>query len=420
MSDVRTNDIAAAARKPPPRDSRATAGVPARGGDAFASRRRGRARMERSLQIDEVFGLIYDAALEPAAWPQALDKLADAIGAHIAALGSYDTRTNTVVDLAPRQDPDYIRSYQQHWAIRNPFRRMWQRNAPLGIITPELFMPRSEYTRTEFFQEWVVPQGIEAAMATNTLLDDGVSSVLRLWRPWRIGDFERHEIELFAVFIPHIRRVLQLQHRLAALEMQRTSSVEAFDRLRESVVLVDSTFDVMFANHVAEELFAEGDGLCRDSDGVAAATPGDTAVLRRVIAGGTNGNGLPGAGGRCTLARREGRAPLSVLAVPIRGETSWIVQRRPAAVLFVADPDRDGRMRAEALRQRFDLTRSETRFLGEIVKGDGIQAAADRLGVSLATARTHLRHVFEKTGTQRQAELVGLATLSQPMLHEQP
>jgi DNA-binding CsgD family transcriptional regulator len=28
--------------------------------------------------------------------------------------------------------------------------------------------------------------------------------------------------------------------------------------------------------------------------------------------------------------------------------------------------------------------------------------------VSLATARTHLRHVFEKTGTQRQAELVAL------------
>jgi DNA-binding CsgD family transcriptional regulator len=98
----------------------------------------------------------------------------------------------------------------------------------------------------------------------------------------------------------------------------------------------------------------------------------------------------------------------------------WIAPRRPAAVLFVTDPDRDGRVRIDELRQRFGLTRAETGFLGEIVKGDGLQAAADRLGVSLATARTHLRHVFDKTGTQRQADLVGLMVVGQTTLREEP
>jgi DNA-binding CsgD family transcriptional regulator len=190
--------------------------------------------------------------------------------------------------------------------------------------------------------------------------------------------------------------------------------------LRDGVVIVDNRLGIMFANRTAEELLAEGDGLYRDGDCIAAGMSDGTATLRRLIAGGSNGNGLPGTGGRCTLTRCKGQAPLSVLAVPIRGETSWIAPRRPAAVLFVTDPDCDARARAEALRRRFGLTRAETSFFGEIVKGDGIQAAADRLGVSLATARTHLRHVFEKTGTQRQAELVGLATLSQPMLREDP
>jgi DNA-binding CsgD family transcriptional regulator len=308
----------------------------------------------------------------------------------------------------------YIHSYQQYWVYRNPFRRMRQRNAPLGIITPESFMPRSEYTRTELFQEWVVPQGIEAAMATNTLLDDGVASGLRLWRPWRIGDFERHEVELFAAFVPHVRRALRLQHRLAALEMQRASSAEAFDRLRDCVVLVDNSFGTMFANQVAEKLLGEGDGLCRDEGGIAARMTGGTAALRRLIAGGPNDNDLPG-DGCCTLARRDGRAPLAVLAVPIRGETSWIAPRRPAAVPFVTDPDRDGRVRTDELRRRFGLTRAETGFLSGIVKGDGLQAAADRLGVSLATVRTHLRHVFDKTGTLRQAELVGRTTQADPV-----
>jgi DNA-binding CsgD family transcriptional regulator/PAS domain-containing protein len=338
---------------------------------------------DRSQQILDLVGLIFDAAVDPAAWPDTLNKLADATGAHVAALGSYDAQTNAVANIGPRRDPEYMRVYQEHWASRNP----------LGVITPELFMPRDENTRTEFIQEWVVG---------------------------RVGDFGQDETELFAALIPFIERAVQFQHRLATLEMQRASSAAAFDRLRDGVIIVDSNFGIMFANRSAEELLAEGDGLILDHDGIAAGTPGDSAALRRLVAGRNNGNGLPGAGGRCTLGRRNGRAPLSVLAVPVRGEVAWIVPRRPAAVLFVTDPDRDGRASTEALRRRYGLTRAEAAFLGEIVKGDGLQAAADRLGVSLATARTHLRHVFEKTGTQRQAELVGLMVLGQTTLREEP
>jgi DNA-binding CsgD family transcriptional regulator len=40
--------------------------------------------------------------------------------------------------------------------------------------------------------------------------------------------------------------------------------------------------------------------------------------------------------------------------------------------------------------------------------GDGIPAAAARLGVARSTARTHLLKLFQMTGTNRQAELVRL------------
>jgi DNA-binding CsgD family transcriptional regulator len=43
-----------------------------------------------------------------------------------------------------------------------------------------------------------------------------------------------------------------------------------------------------------------------------------------------------------------------------------------------------------------------------IARGVGLQAVADELEISLTTARTHLQHVFEKTSTRRQAELVRL------------
>ncbi|MFD0325598.1 helix-turn-helix transcriptional regulator [Lysobacter gummosus] len=41
-------------------------------------------------------------------------------------------------------------------------------------------------------------------------------------------------------------------------------------------------------------------------------------------------------------------------------------------------------------------------------EGHGLQHVANALGVTLSTVRIHLQHVFEKTNTHRQAELVRL------------
>jgi DNA-binding CsgD family transcriptional regulator len=40
---------------------------------------------------------------------------------------------------------------------------------------------------------------------------------------------------------------------------------------------------------------------------------------------------------------------------------------------------------------------------------------AEELSVSVTTVKTHLRHVFEKTGTHRQAELVRLVLSLVPL-----
>jgi len=64
------------------------------------------------------------------------------------------------------------------------------------------------------------------------------------------------------------------------------------------------------------------------------------------------------------------------------------------------------RLRADGLRERFGFTPAEAAFAIEIAKGDGRKAAADRLGITVGTARSHLSSIFDKTGARRQAELV--------------
>ena len=60
----------------------------------------------------------------------------------------------------------------------------------------------------------------------------------------------------------------------------------------------------------------------------------------------------------------------------------------------------------ELLRSRFGLTPAEARLALHLVAGETLRSAEVKLSISYETARTHLKSIFSKTGTSRQAELV--------------
>jgi DNA-binding CsgD family transcriptional regulator len=64
------------------------------------------------------------------------------------------------------------------------------------------------------------------------------------------------------------------------------------------------------------------------------------------------------------------------------------------------------------LQALFDLTPAEARTAGQITEGKSIEQISSATGISQNTIRTHLKSVFQKTGVERQAELVSLLSVS--------
>ena len=55
--------------------------------------------------------------------------------------------------------------------------------------------------------------------------------------------------------------------------------------------------------------------------------------------------------------------------------------------------------------QTYKLTRKEAMLAAKLSEGKSVEQAAEELAITYETARTHLRRIFSKTGTSRQAEL---------------
>jgi DNA-binding CsgD family transcriptional regulator len=85
-----------------------------------------------------------------------------------------------------------------------------------------------------------------------------------------------------------------------------------------------------------------------------------------------------------------------------------------AAAIFVQDPVVVPLYPGEAFAKLYGLTGGELRVLLAMAPGLGAKEAADMLGISETTAKTHLQRIFSKTNTSRQTELMNLLRASTP------
>jgi DNA-binding CsgD family transcriptional regulator len=122
------------------------------------------------------------------------------------------------------------------------------------------------------------------------------------------------------------------------------------------------------------------------------------ALLTRVACGHT-GSSLE----MVAIAPSLGR-PLIVQAVSLPAH----VFGEAAMLVTVHQTETRSDQRIDALAIACELTAAERKLTRLLAGGCGLTRAAASLGVSVSTARTHLKAIFAKTNTHSQAELAAL------------
>ena len=161
---------------------------------------------------------------------------------------------------------------------------------------------------------------------------------------------------------------------------------------------------MLWTNRAAADIIAQADGLAVMNGRISAAVRAENtdlqALVRAAIA--TNGYVAPIRGSSMRVSRPSSARPLTIAPLQIVNA----IVRGPAAVVFAIDPERKSEPAPDLLRRLYGFTKHEALLADLLLQGADLREAAEKLGVSMNTVRTHLRVIFGKTDTRRQAELV--------------
>lgn len=360
--------------------------------------------------ILDLVGQIYEAAVEPEIWPSVLARLASETGSENVVLTlrfPRESDTGRFIFARPI-DSEFIKSLQEHYWKLDPWRPYNLERSTGEVGLGRALVPLSELVKTEFYNDWMRPQKFLDSLNV-TLVPRLLESPLSAFR--RPGnDYDDGDLDLLRALTPHFRQAVAIDGRLHQAARETDALGEALDHFSTGVYVLDAKGRVLRSNRAAERIVADADGLSLCRNELAAARPADARALRKLIGCATqtgNGNGL-GAGGSLALERPSGRRPLMLLISPVRSIGANVIDHHAAALVFVSDPEQRVEPPLEALRRHWGLTRAEARVASLLAAGENLEDIAEQLRVQANTARAHLKKVFVKTETRRQAELVAL------------
>jgi len=364
-------------------------------------------------EFSQVVGKIYDAAVEPKDWSAALEAVCGFANAKTAVLMSYDVFDKTPPwQLEVGHGEYWTKVYHDKYLLTNPFMD------DVGYLDSgeQIYASsRPQYStllETDFYHGWLKPQGL--IDATLLVVERSMNNMTTLSniRSDSQGLFDEEAVARIRLLYPHLRRAVLIGRAFEDQRRRLAEDAAVLDAFAAGMFLLGQRGEIVRANTAGEAMLAAKSPLRTRNGRLDLAIPAANRALQAALAAAREGDvGLGGRGTSIPLHGEFGSGDELVLhLLPLNAvrQQSIDADRNAAFVLFVRRVDRDDVAAIATFVQRFHLTPKEAEVLQTVVEVGGVPQAADVLGLSPATVRTHVTSIFNKSGVRRQADLIRL------------
>jgi len=174
--------------------------------------------------------------------------------------------------------------------------------------------------------------------------------------------------------------------------------LDALDHLTAGIILFNEHLQIFYSNKSAQKLLASGAGLRNHHGYLACRDPVITADLKNLA--------IDQKDHLLAIDRGDNRLALNVLVTTLKSSVANVGRNLPTSILFAFETTDNYARIEEVVRSLYRLSPSEAKLVSQLFINPQLPNAAMALGITLNTARTHLKRIYNKTGVNRIASLI--------------
>ncbi|MBK7934608.1 MAG: helix-turn-helix transcriptional regulator [Acidobacteria bacterium] len=363
-------------------------------------------------KLTELVGLMFDAAQKasPDAWDDVYLAIAQTFSSGPGGFIFYNKQTDEFKVMAGTRDDRVALNYLERFQHTSPFRKYVTDLEPGERFNREEYMSDDDFRQADIYRDSFAPAAIFHIEYRVFRAYREIRRGLLLTRPEGQKNFDSSESAALTFLISYLEKAFRVYVSLIESKRQSRLMTDAFDCFSHSVLVVDRNESLIFANKSGNEILAQENGLRTDRYGkIRTTSAADARKFRTVLDKVFDGNYEQGKSeGVLKVTREKGLRPLEILVSRCEEHDAGDNYNEPLAIIYISDPDQQIETVDSVLTRIYGLTDAEARIAGLLTNGLSLGQICDELGIKQNTVRTHLKHIFSKTETNRQAELIKL------------
>ncbi|OYU75479.1 MAG: hypothetical protein CFE32_14145 [Alphaproteobacteria bacterium PA3] len=373
------------------------------------------------LQQEALFKLIsdiYDCALEPENWPNALAQVTRVMGGAYCSINLVSVPLeNTSLSAHSPFSQEALRDlYANHVGDLPGLSDLSQ--GPLDV--PSTSYPPGGYqafTKTRFYREWVEPNGLSDATLCKIAHTGDRVGVFAAVMPQSHGPITERDHWIVQTIAPHLRRAVMIGDLLERQRQVVQNYVRVVDAVPTPLILTDRYAKVLQINQAADAVLAQGRTLAIHRGILTAGTQARVRQIHGLLAYKSLSEAIElaaqddqalGPRGVGIALEAPGESPVVAYVLPLQASAIRSAFHYGAVAVFLSTRDHSRPVIDSLLATLFGLTPAEARILPEVVRGAGPKEIAMKLSVSDNTVKSQLKCIYEKTGTNKLTQLAAL------------
>jgi DNA-binding CsgD family transcriptional regulator len=232
------------------------------------------------------------------------------------------------------------------------------------------------------------------------------------------GSWQASEIEHFKTLCELSRRSILVHKELTRAQNLATAATDILNSAPRGIIAMTTDGKVEFANAMAKRALTANDGLTLRDEILFLEDRKAQAILADFIATAKTLNPEQmvyedkNSYQDTTVQRPSGLTSYQIMmsTVPL---TSWSVEVSSSdrmILVYINDPHKRLQPTEQQLKGLYSLTSAQAKIAISLYAADNIVAVSKHLGISINTARSHLRTIYAKTGAKNQAGLIKILT----------